>query len=76
MDNKDATIQAVSHQVRKATVWVSKWRQYKDASSVRCAAFALGRVSGMVEFAHRQGIELPDILQSEVDALGEVYLQL
>lgn len=72
----EAIIKAISFQVRASMPWVSSWKKYKDAGSVRCAAFALGRVSGMVEFANSQGVELPDILQSEVDALGEIHRQL
>lgn len=43
----EGLIKLLVGQARSADLWISQWRTYKDAASVRNASLALGKVFGV-----------------------------
>lgn len=43
----EGVIKLLVSQCRSADLWISQWERYKDASSVRNAGLALGKIQGV-----------------------------
>lgn len=45
--DKDALVKLIHNQAKNADMWIGEWQRYKDASGIRNASLAIGKVHGL-----------------------------
>lgn len=74
--DREQIIKLLISQMRSADLWIAQWNRYKDASSVKNVAMALGKIQGVYNVLlslNGGSKEVPLIIIEEMDKYGKIW---
>lgn len=77
--DRETIIKLLVAQMRSADLWIQQWERFKDGSSVRNAAMALGKIQGVYNVllsANGGEVDVPETIQQEMKRYGAVWDRL
>lgn len=76
---RDQIIKLLEAQMRSAELWIQQWERFNDASSVKNAAMALGKIQGVYNVlltANGGDEEVPEAIREQMNKYGEIWGRL
>lgn len=77
--DREKLMQLLQGQMRSTDMWVNEWRRYGDASSVKNAAFALGKVHGIFNLLvslNGMDTDMPEDIMSRMKEYDQIWSTL